>query len=113
MRTRGVQVVVIAALLTLLALPSFGFGQERAEGKVISTTLTACEFKPGTCEGSLVLETTLGGSPGPVSVKVPKGTLIKKGDDYLFLPSLKGREVAITYIEQKGEKVAKSIVVKP
>jgi len=35
-----------------------------------------------------------------------------RSDSLLFLPGTKGRLVAITYVEDKGEKVAKSIEVK-
>jgi hypothetical protein len=47
-----------------------------------------------------------------VTIKVPKGTQIKQGESHLFLPGTKGRVVAITDVEDKGEKVAKSIEVK-
>lgn len=71
-------------------------------------TLTKCEFKPGTCEGSLVLDS--GGTP--VTIKVPQGTAIKKGNDHLFLPGIKGQVVTVSYNEDKGEKIARSIDVK-
>lgn len=76
------------------------------------TTLTACDFKPGTCEGTAVLETKTSGKAVQVTIKGPKGTQIKHGNDHLFLPGLKGRLVAVTYVEDKGEKVAKAIEVK-
>lgn len=84
----------------------------RIEGTVTGTTLTKCEFKPGTCEGSLVLEEKAGAKPTPVTIKVTKGTTITKGTDHLFLPGLKGSLVTVTYVEEKGEKVAKAIEVK-
>jgi hypothetical protein len=67
-------------------------------------------MKPGTCEGTLVLDTK--GKDGKVTVKVPKGTQIKKGNDHLFLPGLKGNQVAIAYSSDKGTRVARSIEVK-
>lgn len=103
--------IAVVSVLALFAAVSAGLGQQQIEGTVVSTKLTACDFKPGTCEGSLVLETR-GAPPGQVTIKVPKGTQIKQGDGHLFLPGTKGRVVAITYVENKGEKVAKSIEVK-
>jgi hypothetical protein len=72
--------------------------------------MIACDFKPGTCEGSLVLDTK--GKAGQITVKVPKGTQIKKGNDHVFLPGLKGSQVAIAYVNDKGARVAKSIEVR-
>ncbi len=106
-------IVALAGLLIVLPSPAVEAAEERIEGTVVSTTLTSCDFKPGTCEGSLVLERKDGGKPNPVTVKVPKGTAIKKGNDHLFLPGLKGQTIAVTYAEDKGEKVAKAIEVKP
>lgn len=103
-------VVALAALLVGLAAPAVDAAEERIEGTVVSTALTACDFKPGTCEGSLVLDTK--GKDGQVTVKVPKGTQIKKGNDHVFLPGLKGSQVAIAYVNDKGARVAKSIEVR-
>jgi hypothetical protein len=100
----------LAVLLFALASPAVQAAEERIEGTVISTKMTACDFKPDTCEGSLVLDTK--SKDGQVTVKVPKGTQIKKGDGHLFLPGLRGSPVAIGYVNDKGERVAKSIEVK-
>ena len=102
----------LASLLVMAGLLSTVAAQQTIEGTVTSTTLTACEFKPGTCEGSVVLETKAGGKASQVTIKVPKGTQIKQGNEHLFLPGVKGRLVAITYVEDKGENVAKLIEVK-
>lgn len=106
-------IVALTGLLSALASPAVEAAEERIEGTVVSATLTSCEFKPGMCEGTLVLERKDGGKPSRVSVKVPKGTAIKKGNDHLFLPGLKGQTLAVTYAEDKGEKVAKAIEVRP
>jgi ribulose 1,5-bisphosphate synthetase/thiazole synthase len=103
-------VVALTGLLFGVAPSVVQGAEERIEGVVISTVLTACDMKPGTCEGSLVLDTK--GKDGQVTVKVPKGTQIKKGNDHVFLPGLKGSQVAIEYVNGKGERVAKSIEVK-
>lgn len=101
--------IVTAMLSTLASLPVEA-AEERIEGTVVSTTMTSCDFKPGTCEGSLVLDTK--GKDGQVTVKVPKGTQIKKGSDHVFLPGLKGSQVAIAYANEKGQRVAKAIEVR-
>ncbi len=94
-------------MLVLLAHIPVALAQQQIEGSVVNTTLTACDFEPGTCEGTVVLETK-GAAPGRVTIKVPKGTQIKQGNEHLFLPGTKGRLVAITYVENKGEKVVRS-----
>ena len=103
--------LLASILMWSLAGPALA-ADARIEGVVTSTKLTTCEFKPGTCEGSLVLERKEGGKPNEVTIKVPKGTVITKGSDHLFLPGLKGNAVAVTYTEERGEKVAKAIEVK-
>ncbi len=107
---RSVLIFACTAMLFALAAPAVLAAEERIEGTVLSTTLTACDFKPGTCEGALILDTK--GKDGRVTVKVPKGTQIKKGNDHIFLPGLKGNQVAIAYVNDKGARVAKSIEVK-
>lgn len=104
-------ITVASTILAVFATVAAALAQQQMEGTVLSTKLTACDMKPGTCEGTMVLDTN-GAAPGQVTIKVPKGTLIKQGDGHLFLPGTKGRVVAITYVEDKGEKVAKSIEVK-
>ena len=104
--------LITLAVLTVFAPASIALAQQQVEGTVVSTKLTACDMKPGSCEGTMTLDTK-GATPGQVTIKVQKGTVIKHGDGHLFLPGTKGRLVAITYVEDKGEKVAKSIEVKP
>ena len=102
---------VVSAVLALFSVVSIAHAQQQVEGTVVSTKMTACDMKPGTCEGTMVLDTK-GATPGQVTIKIQKGTVIKHGDGYLFLPGTKGRVVAITYVEDKGEKIAKSVEVK-
>ena len=94
---------------TLFALSWPAVAQEKIEGKVLSTKLTVCTFKPGGCEGTMVLETA---KPGQVTIKVPLGTVIKKGDEAIFLPALRGRTVSVTHDTEKGERIARAIDVK-
>ena len=91
--------------------PSVGFSQEKTEGVVASTKLTACQFKPGGCEGYMTLDTKGATKPEQVTIKVALGTPIKKGNEYLYLPALRGKLVAVSYATDKGEKLAKSIEV--
>ena len=78
-----------SAMFALLTAVSIAHAQQQVEGTVVSTKMTAYD-----------------------TIKIQKGTVIKHGDGHLFLPGTKGRLVAITYVEDKGEKVAKSVEVK-
>ena len=102
-------ILQLCLVIALLAYASIGFGQERVEGVVVSTKLTKCSFKPGGCEGNLVLETPRGDKKEQLTIKVPLGTQIKKGNEDIFLPALRGNLVTVTHISENGEKVAKSI----
>jgi hypothetical protein len=108
-------ILPLCLVSALLAYASLGFGQERVEGVVVSTKLTTCTFKPGGCEGNLVLETPRGNTKEHVTIKVPLGTQMKKGTEDVFLPALRGNLVAVTQVSENGEKVAKSIelITKP
>ena len=100
----------IAFLLAIALFPSVGFSQEKAEGTVVSTKLTACQFKPGGCEGYLTLEGK-GAAKTELTIKVVFGTVIKKGNEYAYLPALRGKLVTVSYVTDKGEKLAKLIEV--
>jgi hypothetical protein len=103
--------IIVSAVFAILAVTSVAHAQQRIEGTVVATKLTACDMKPGGCEGTMTLDTK-GATPGQVTIKVQKGTVLKHGDGHLFLPGTMGRSVAITYVEEKGEKIAKSVEVK-
>jgi hypothetical protein len=104
-------ILQLCFVIALLASASLGFGQERVEGVVVSTKLTKCSFKPGGCEGNLVLETPRGDKKEQLTIQVPLGTQIKKGNEDIYLPALRGNLVAVTHVSDKGETVAKSIEV--
>lgn len=108
---RSPLIAAVSTIFMVSAPMSVSFAQQQIEGTVVSTKLTACDMKPGTCEGTMVLDTK-GATPRQVTIKIQKGTVIKHGDGYLFLPGTRGRVVAVTYVEDKGEKVAKSVEVK-
>ena len=67
-----------------------GFGGDKpigehdfTEGTVVSTKLTACDFKPGTCEGSLVLDTK--SKDGASHGQSPEGDTDQEGHRSLVL----------------------------
>ncbi|MEW5862762.1 MAG: hypothetical protein AB1773_04105 [Pseudomonadota bacterium] len=93
----------------LYALSGATVAEEKIEGKVLSTKLTACTFKPGGCEGTMVLETA---KRERVAIKVPLGTMIQKGSETVFLPALRDRIVTVTHVNEKGERIARTIDVK-
>lgn len=102
-----------AIALAISLLP--GLAQEKIEGTVVSTNLTACSVVPGkvgTCEGTLVLESKKDAKPHQTTVKVTRDTVLKKGDEKLFLFQLNGASVTVTFFEGKAEKVAESVVMK-
>ncbi len=105
--------IVYALALMVFPLPSFG--QEKMEGTVVKTNLTSCSVVPGkvgTCEGTLVLESKKEGKSHQTTLKVTRDTVLKKGDEKLFLFQLQGAPVTITFSEDKGEKVAQSVLMK-
>ena len=102
--------------LVVATFNPLGLGQEKIEGKVIRTNLTACSVVPGkvgTCEGTLILESKTNGKAEQVTLKVTRDTILKKGDEKVFLFQLQGAPVTISFTTEKGEKVAKTVVTKP
>ena len=104
-------IIVAAAVFGVFTAVAVAQAQQRIEGTVVSTKMTACDMKPGGCEGTMTVDTK-GATSGPVTIKIQKGTVLKHGDGHLFLPGTMGRTVAVTYVEDKGEKIAKSVEVK-
>jgi len=89
--------------------------QEKIEGTVVKTNLTSCSPVPGkvgTCEGTLVLEVKKDGKANQITVKVTRDTILKKGDEKLFLFQLQGAPVTLTFAPDKGEKLAQSVTIK-
>ena len=103
----------LGLILACVATSQGATAAEKLEGRVVGTTLTQCDFKPRTCEGSVELQTKLDGKTKRVAILVRKGTTIKKGNGYILLPALNGSLVAITYVTEKGDKLAQTIEVKP
>lgn len=113
MRRIKVGIYLVALLAMTAAAPAASAADEKVEGNVVQATLTLCHPRPtgGGCEGTLTLETKAGGAAQQMAIKVVEDTIIKKGPDYLVLPQTQGNSVVITYVAQKGQKVAKSIDV--
>ena len=102
---------LVGMALFLLGAPA-AFTEERLEGQVVKTHLTACSTVPGkvgTCEGTLEVEPQTGGR---VTVQITRDTLLKKGDTKAFLFQLEGSHVAVAYLNQGDQKVASSVVAK-
>ena len=112
MSKRFLYCATLAMAATLMAHSPQGFAQEAIHGKVVSTKLTHCDFKPGGCAGNLTLETENQGKVSQIVVDVPLGTKIHKGNETVYLPALRGRSVNIVLAANKGEKTAQSIEIK-
>lgn len=89
-------------------------GEERqVAGKATEAKLTACgpmQGKPGTCEGSLVIQPTEPGAAA-VTLEVTRDVLLKKGGQAVLLPQLRESQVVVKYRASKeGPNVATSIV---
>ncbi len=108
--------ILFVYALVVVTFGPLAMGQERIEGKVIKMNLTACSVVPGkvgTCEGGLVLENMKDGKPSQMTLKVTRDTMLKKGDEKVFLFQLQGVPVTISFATEKGEKIAQSVVTKP
>lgn len=90
-------------------------GNERElRGTVVEAKLTACgpaPGKPGTCEGTLVVEPPGGGASGRIPVEVTRDVPLSKAGQPVFLPQLRGGQVVVKYRATKeGPSVATSVV---
>lgn len=103
----------LLALLVAAALVPAALAQEKTEGKVVGTKLTHCDMnvKIGGCAGTLTMERKAAGKTEELTIKVPLGTPITRGSETVYLPALRGQFVAVSYIVDKSEKLAKSVEV--
>jgi uncharacterized lipoprotein YehR (DUF1307 family) len=90
-------------------------GEEKeVRGRVVDTQLTQCgpePGKPGTCEGTLVLEPSSGGEGQRITLEVTRDVALQKGGQTVFLPQLQGSEVTARYRgSEEGQNVATSVV---
>lgn len=107
--------LILAFSATALVIAGPSLAQEKVEGTVVKTKLTACSVVPGkvgTCEGTLVLESTKDGKPNQTTVKITRDTVLKKGDEKVFLFQLQGALVTVTFARDKGQKAAHSVIMK-
>jgi hypothetical protein len=113
-RTMLIGVYLIGVTLFMVA-GSASFAEERLEGQVVKTHLTACSPVPekvGTCEGTLELEHQVGGRPERATVQITRDTVLKKGEQKAFLFQLEGSDAAVTYVTEGAQKMATSVVAK-
>ena len=114
-RTILTGVYLIGVTLFMVA-GSASFAEERLEGQVVKTHLTACSTVPGkvgTCEGTLELEHQVGGRPERATVQITRDTVLKKGEQKAFLFQLEGSHAAVAYVNAGDQKVATSVVTQP
>jgi hypothetical protein len=103
-------------VVLVLAGVSAGFAEERLEGQVGKTHLTACSTVPGkvgTCEGTLDLEPQLGEKAERVTVQITRDTVLTIGEQKVFLFQLEGSHAAVTYVAEGAQKRATSVVATP
>jgi hypothetical protein len=112
-----VGIKTVSQLIAFAVMAGFAItvavADEKLEGKVVGTNLTLCQPRPtgGGCAGTLTLEPKASGAAQQVVINVIADTIIRKGKDYLFLPATQGSMVVVSYVTDKGQKVAKSIDV--
>ena len=108
------RMVLLTAFAVIVAVaPTVSLADERVEGKVARAELTMCDPRPtgGGCQGTLTLETKVDGTTQQVEITVIADTIIRRGQDYLLLPATQGSSVVVSYVTDKGQKVARSIDV--
>lgn len=89
-------------------------GEEREiRGMATEAKLTACGPEPGkagTCEGTLVVQPSATGATS-VAVEINRDVALKKGNQAVFLPQLRGSSVVVKYRATKeGPNLATSVV---
>lgn len=88
--------------------------EQEVRGIVTDAKLTVCApaaGKPGTCEGTLVVEPPGAGTAGRIPVEVTRDVLLTKSGQPVFLPQLRGGQVIVKYRATKeGPSVATSVV---
>lgn len=94
--------------------PRTAVGEEReVAGTATETTLTACapvSGKPGTCDGTLVVQPAQPGATA-VTVEVTRDVLLKKGEQAVLLPQLRGSAVVVRYrATTEGPNLATSVI---
>jgi len=90
-------------------LPSIAFAQEKVhEGWVKSINIIRCDLKPGTCEGSFLLNE----DGTEVTILVNPGTSIQKAGSRILLGAIGIRNVVrVTSTVEAGKEIASAIEV--
>lgn len=112
MSTRFRKTISIAVLALATAHAFDAAAEDRIEGTVVRTKLTQCDMATHRCEGSFDLQAGKS-SKEETTIRVVADTTITKGDERLYLPALRKNVVSVTYVTDKGEKVARAIEVLP
>lgn len=124
---KNLRSVLVAVLATASVL---GCGRRESEGRftavgeaqtirgtVVDTELTLCapvEGKPGTCEGTMVLEPAGGGEADRITLEITRDVALKKEGRTVLLPQLQGSVVDARYVAtREGPKLATSVVAVP
>lgn len=107
------RVVLLTAFAVIAGLAPAMSADEKLEGKVVRADLTLCHPRPsgGGCEGTMTVQMNAAATAQQVVIKVIADTIIKKGENYLLLPQTQDHAVVVTFVTDKGQKVAKSIEV--
>lgn len=101
--------VVLGLLLLLSLLPAIAAGQaiESASGTVKSYRLDDCDLLPGTCLGSLVIQS----GAETFTFAVARGTYIMHGERYwILLNELRPRDpVTVSFVSREGRRHARLV----
>lgn len=84
-----------------------GQGVDSVSGTVKAYTLEDCQLVPGTCQGSLVIQS----GAETHTFAIPKGTLIKHGErHWILLNELRPRDpVTVTFVTREGQRHAQVV----
>ncbi|TAN50450.1 MAG: hypothetical protein EPN19_14095 [Betaproteobacteria bacterium] len=102
---------LVASLATPLAAAAATDVERKFEGLVLRTQVTLCQFKPRGCAGYMDVETRRAGRSERWTVQVRLGVPIRRGEDYVFLASLGGSAISVTYVRERDAIVARAIEV--
>ncbi len=101
--------VALGLLLLLSLLPATAAGQpvESASGTLRSYTLEDCDLLPGSCVGSLVIQS----GTETLTFVIPTGTYILHGERYwILLNELRPRDpVTVSFVTREGRRLARVV----
>jgi hypothetical protein len=112
---KTLMICAFSVMLTIgMIAPGDGGEQRRALlqqywGRVQSLHIERCGFRPGLCEGSIVLADR---QKGEVVLAIRPGTWIKRGDRLVLLDELEvGHEIHVQAVELAGEGFPRATTV--